>query len=99
MVSFPQFVREFCDGRLELPIADACRLAGINYHTLKNARFDPGRRPLLAATTRSNRLFVAAAELYRYFAENPASGMGEAEATPVAASRSRGRGRPRKEGV
>lgn len=99
MFTFKEFVHDFCDGRLELPARDACRIAGINYNTIKNCRSDAGRgSPLLPTFVRGNRLYVAAAALFDYLSRNSASGC--AMQSPTAADDNpaarRGPGRPRK---
>ncbi|MCK6407147.1 MAG: hypothetical protein L6Q60_14200 [Rhodocyclaceae bacterium] len=99
MFTFKEFVHDFCDGRLELPARDACRIAGINYQTIKNCRSDAKRgSPLLQTFVRGNRLYVAAAALFEYLSRNSASGC--AMQSPAAADDNpvvrRGPGRPRK---
>ena len=71
-MTFSDFLDLFCGGCLELPLAQACRLAGLNPQSIKNDRSSALRHePLLMPVRRGGRLFVSSFEVFQYLAKNP----------------------------
>ena len=96
---FLNFVDVCCDGSFELPLAKACKIAGLNAQSIKNDRTDARRRPpLLQSFRRGGRLYVSSIEIFRHLQENPAFSafLAEAEnsASPAKHTLTRRRGAP-----
>lgn len=63
-----EFVKSFCDGRLEMPLREAARLAGLNPETIRNDALSPARKdPELPLIKRGGRIYVSSVALHRYF--------------------------------
>lgn len=72
-MKYHEFVKDFCGGRLELPLVAACYLTGVNANSIKNSRADSSRgEPALRCVARGRRLFVSAAEIFSYLKKDRA---------------------------
>ena len=92
--SFTQFVRDFCDGQLRLTVAQACRLAGVNAQSIRQARVDSRRHAALPAVRVGCRLFVNSIDVFNYLGGEAAFPAAPAVSPPAPAAPIVRRGAP-----
>lgn len=79
---FVEFVSVFCGGQLRLPLARACKLAGLHPQSIKNARVDSRRSLPLPIARIGARLYVNAADLFNFLGGEAAFPGGAAPVSP-----------------
>lgn len=65
-MQFLDFVHNFCGGQLRLPLNKACRLAGVNAQSIRNARSDRRRTAVLPVLKVAGHLYINAADIYQF---------------------------------